>query len=188
VIAVIVGWVATQIPKTPTPTTTTPAQSPYVEVDYKTIGWFFDNGYITNDTYLLINITMRNDGYSKEILSDPWGFNVTINDVSYSDYGLGSIPVALYNGTGILETAINYSSGVFNYTTGTFTYSNYTYKELTNFASNFSALPDVSLANGGIISGTIAFEVKRTSQFTLGYVTYFADYSLPNPTVKIFQK
>lgn len=66
---------------------------PYVEVDYKTIGWFHD---FFNNTYLVLNITMTNKGYSKGVLCHWDIFNATISGVSYSQASSEN----LYNSSG----------------------------------------------------------------------------------------
>lgn len=152
---------------------TKPSQvSSYVVIQYKAIGWFYSSWIagISNETYFLIDVTVINDGYTKPVLCHAWsaygGFNLTINGVTYGVWGLGTIPAGLYNGTKKPGEVIP-----------------------TNFASKFSALPDVSLADKAQASGTIAFQLPTNPQtFSLNYSTNFNDYSLPDPEVKIVQK
>jgi hypothetical protein len=156
VLVVIVAGAATQIPQQKSNTV-----SPYVEVDYKTIGWFYDNiNYVAGsfvgagNTYLVLNITMTNKGYSKGVLCYEWDFNATVNAVSYT----ASI------------------------------YFPYLYNSSGEHVTGFNELPSVTLQNGGTVSGNIAFEMPITSSsYVLSCSTYFSDYS-SKPQVKIFQK
>lgn len=156
-VTIIVG-VSTQIPQNTT--------LAYVEVDYKTIGWFYDSivSGEQNNTYFLLNVAITNKGYTKAVLTEPWKFSISIDGVNYSTYGLGTMPVFLYNGS---STFLN---GV-------------------NFANTFSAVPSVSIVNGSQVSGVVAFELTAKPQaFTLGYSPEFSDFSLPQPQAKIVKE
>jgi hypothetical protein len=173
VIGVIISGIALQLSQKPSSST-----SPYVEVDYRTVGWFYDSivSYTQNCTYFLFNVTITNKGYSKAILTEPWDFSILINDVTYSAWGLGSVPTSLYNGTTTTEEI------------GT-PPLNYSYTTVEDFAPKFSAVPSVSIANGSQISGIIAFQLTTKPQtFTLGYSPDFSDYSLPKPQIRIVEE
>jgi len=110
--------------------------SPFIEVTYETVGWFYGSdsentgGY--NYTYLVLNVTIANDGYS-QVNPDQGQFSVAISGNSYSAEGsiLG------------LPYIYNYSSQIFGYTA---------------YELGLSDFPSVTLLNGGVISGTIAFQ------------------------------
>lgn len=152
---------------------TKPSQvSPHVDVQYKAIGWFYSSWIAgtANSTYFLIDVTITN-GYTKPVLCQAWsasgGFSLTTNGVTYNVWGLGTIPAGLYNGTTTKPGNVI----------------------PTNFASEFSSLPDVSLANKAQASGAIAFQLPAEPQtFSLNYSTDFDDYSWPVPEVRITQK
>lgn len=147
--------------------------SPCVEVDYKTVGWFYGS-YVRgtrNDTYFLLDITVINEGYSEPILSSPWTFGITVNGMTYDAWESGQIPPYLYNGT--VETLPSVANQSF----------------LRNFAIGFSALPDVAITNESQRSGIVAFELPTKPQrFILSYSPDFADYSSPKPEVKVVAK
>jgi hypothetical protein len=113
----------------------------FVEVRYKTVGWFYDNGFLENKTYLILCITVTNKGYTEQVNCRPWAFSVTIAGITYEPWALGSIPFALYNGT-----------------TGT---NEFNVSVLVNFAPYFHALPSVGLSNNASISGYVAFEIPN---------------------------
>ena len=77
---------------TPAPIATPALTTPYVEVDYQTVGWFYgaenspDYGY--NYTYLVLNVTITNHGYSQVNIPESSGFSVIINGITYQSYFL----------------------------------------------------------------------------------------------------
>lgn len=133
---------------------------PFVEVHYKTVGWFYDNGFLENKTYLILRITVANKGYTEQVNCRPWSFSVTIDGITYEPWALGSIPFALYNGT-----------------TGT---NEFNVSVLVNFAPYFHALPSVGLSNNASISGYIAFEIPNPNfeekAFTLTSSLTYGNY------------
>ena len=140
---------------------------PFVEVRYKTVGWFYDNGFLENKTYLILNITVTNKGYSEQVNCEPWSFAVTIDGVTYDPWALGSIPFALYNGT----TSLN----------------QFNVSVLTNFAPLFPALPSVRLSNNASVNGFIAFEIPNPNleekAFTLTSSLTYGNYLLATTKV-----
>ena len=77
--------------------------SPYVEVDFETVGWFYANDYNNNNaaynyTYLVIFVSITNDGYAQVPL-DLAEFSVVINGVTYSNLDTVSNP--FYNATAV---------------------------------------------------------------------------------------
>ncbi len=72
--------------------------TPHVEVDYKVVGWFYGstNALSYNYTYLLLNVTIMNKGYS-QVNPSSSGFEVSINNRNYQAYFV--IPIGLYNGS-----------------------------------------------------------------------------------------
>jgi hypothetical protein len=102
VVGAVVAGIALQIFQNPSSST-----SPYVELDYKTVGWFFGStllGGTYNHTYLILNVNIINHGYS----SVYWGsLNVTINGQEYqAEYYCPT----LYNSTGINAIQYDFSS------------------------------------------------------------------------------
>lgn len=141
-------------------TTTTPP-APYVEVDYKTIGWFYEtnNTYgftLPNDTYLLLNITIINKGYSSAIqgmISLGYGFNVTINGIEYPAY-LIKLYSAVYN-----------ASGAFDFT-----------------SQPYLATMNVKIENGAGVQGFLVFDFTQAQHmfgksFILGCTLYDKNWS-----------
>ncbi|HML01918.1 MAG TPA: hypothetical protein VK487_00950 [Candidatus Bathyarchaeia archaeon] len=58
--------------------------SPYVEVDYKTIGWFY-GGINYNYTYLVLTLTITNHCYTSGVkVNGMWGFYVKIGNNVYN--------------------------------------------------------------------------------------------------------
>jgi hypothetical protein len=79
IIGTIVAGIALQISQR-----LSSSNSPYVEVDYKTFGWFY--GYNNNYTYLVLNVSIINHGYSQvnvQSISLSGGFSVTINNAVF---------------------------------------------------------------------------------------------------------
>ncbi len=68
----------------PSSTSTPLTGSPYVGVDYSTIGWFINNLDSYNYTYLVLNVTITNHGYQQINTNGINGFDVVINNVKYS--------------------------------------------------------------------------------------------------------
>lgn len=83
----------------------TPASTiPYVEVGYQTVGWFYStmdesplhsNDY--NYTYLVLNVTITNYGYSQVNVIGVNGFSVLVNNDEYTP--LISLSNSMYNGS-----------------------------------------------------------------------------------------
>jgi len=143
---------------------TEPVASPYAEIDYKTTGWFYGS-YIAglqNNTYLLLNVTVINRGYSSQVNCEPWNFAVTVNGVSYDSQWL--IPYGLYNGTQDTFGQVNFV---------------------------FNALQNVKLANNAETSGFLAFRIPNPSlsnrSFTLAAsLTFGINYLAAD--IRIFKK
>ena len=88
---------------TPAPiiaTTPTPATS-YVEVDYRTVGWFYGIPQFENYnyTYLVLNVTVTNHGYSQVNVIGNNGFSVAINSNDYTPMLSTIWNNQLFNGT-----------------------------------------------------------------------------------------
>ncbi len=88
-----------QTTSTPTPTMT---PTPYVEVDYTTIGWFYGaieeySGY--NYTYLALNVTITDHGYSQVNPDGSNGFGVVVNRSTFP--ALFFPPFTMYNSSTI---------------------------------------------------------------------------------------
>lgn len=137
----------------------------FVEVCYKPAGWFYDNGFPYNKTYLILYITVTNNGYNEQVNCRPWAFAVTIDGVTYQPWGLGNIPLALYNGTKEINQ--------FNVSV------------LVNFSPYFQVLPSVELSNNASVSGYIAFEISNPNmekkEFTVTSSLTYGNY-LPAKT------
>lgn len=87
---------------TPSSTSTPSTGSPYVEVDYSTIGWFYSaideySGY--NYTYLALNLTITNHGYSQVNPDSSNGFDVVVNSSTFQALFLS--PFTMYNSSTI---------------------------------------------------------------------------------------
>jgi hypothetical protein len=68
------------------PTAVPVVTTPYVEVDYQTVGWFFSTttpNLEYNYTYLVLNVTITNHGYSQINTIGSYGFSVVINGNKY---------------------------------------------------------------------------------------------------------
>jgi len=93
---------ATQIPQTP------PSSGPYVELDYKKIGWFYSTNtkddLAYNYTYLVLSVNITNHQYSQVNLNGSNGFTVVINGNKYQPTPYP--PLFLYNGS---QTADHYT-------------------------------------------------------------------------------
>jgi hypothetical protein len=87
ILVFIIAGVATQIPQK----SSTPKASPYVEVDYKTVGWYYI--YNNGGSCLLLNLTITNKGYTGggiavNAYSD---FSVNVSNVVYNPIGMATI-------------------------------------------------------------------------------------------------
>ena len=90
---------------TPAPiVATTPAlTTSYVEVNYQTVGWFYSNSGDNlsdtsyNYTYLVLNVTVTNYGYSQVNVIGEFGFSVLVNGNNYTPPIV--TPTGLYNGS-----------------------------------------------------------------------------------------
>ena len=190
---------ATPIASTPniiSPTISIPTATPalttsYVEVGYQTIGWFFNSiseyqGY--NYTYLILNVTITNHGYSQVNVFGDLGFSVIVNNDEYVSANVYSL-FSYYNSSG----------------SGTY-YVDYpwvgTSSDYLNLGSSFQG--QVKLLDTGSVSGTIVFKFGDTNvypqqpqilykPFTLKYsVTYGKNgsplFGGPYATVIVNQK
>jgi hypothetical protein len=186
-------------PITPAPiiaTTPTPATS-YVEVDYQTVGWFYGAGNGVsqgmqnselpdpsyNYTYLVLNVTITNYGYSQVNAIGSDGFSAAINNNTYQPL-LYSTSLSIWSALNNVNLSNNGSSS-----------------QLSDLLS--LSLPNpATLLNTGIINGLVIFQFGNPNiypqqpqilnePFTLQYsVTYGSDatLSVPNATVVINQR
>lgn len=172
----------TAMSSTSTPTAMPASTTSYVEVDYQTVGWFYGTGLPDanyNYTYLVLNVTITNHGYSQVNAAGSNGLSVVINNNSYQPY-----PFDLY----WVQTAE----------------PNANITGLEIFGFNFSpSLPcPATLLDTGSINGLVIFQFGEPTiyphpvqilnePFTLQYsVTYGSDatLSVPNSTVIINQR
>ena len=86
IVGVIVSGIALQISQR--------TNSPYVEVDYKTIGW---NYTYDNHAYLVLNLTIINKGYTDGVPVGNALFGVNMSNVEYGS--TESIPITNSTGT-----------------------------------------------------------------------------------------
>lgn len=91
-----------------------PSNSYYVEVDYKTIGWFYGaineyEGY--NYTYLVLNVTIINRGYSQVNPDSSNGFDVVINNNKYQSQSSMLYFETIYGSSGTAGYADSYDFG-----------------------------------------------------------------------------
>ena len=88
---------------TPAPITTPALTTPYVEVDYQTVGWFYSNSGDSltdtsyNYTYLVLNVTVTNYGYSQVNVIGEFGFSALVNGNSYTS--INPSYLYMYNGS-----------------------------------------------------------------------------------------
>ena len=77
--------------------------TPYVEVDYQTVGWFYSNSGDSltdtsyNYTYLVLNVTVTNYGYSQVNVIGEFGFSALVNGNSYTS--INPSYLYMYNGS-----------------------------------------------------------------------------------------
>ncbi len=123
---------------TSTPTATPPISTFYVEVDYQTVGWFYssagnmlDSNY--NYTFLVLNVTITNHGYSQINVIGDNGFSLLVNNEEYTP--LISLPNSMYNGS---------------------TTSFYDMQKSYSFASKLPS--EAILLDTGSVNGTIVFK------------------------------
>ena len=159
----------------------------YVEVNYQTVGWFYSNSgddlsdTSYNYTYLVLNVTVTNYGYSQVNVIGEFGFSVLVNGNNYTPPIV--TPTGLYNGS-ISDFYGMQSVYSFN-----------------------SELPDpATLLNTGSVTGTITFQFGSPTvypqqpqilnePFTLQYSVTYGDsfgaitgLSGPYATVVVNQK
>ena len=90
------------VPRT-IPNATLALTMPYVEVDYQIVGWFYGTPGKSqstanyNYTYLVLNVTITNHGYSQINIIGNNGFSVLINEKKYMP--LISNYISFYNGS-----------------------------------------------------------------------------------------
>jgi hypothetical protein len=76
---IIIAFVGSQYHPTPTP-------SPYVEVDYKTVGWYYTYPLSNNQSCVVLNLTVTNEGYAEGVEynwenGNPNSFSLNISNV-----------------------------------------------------------------------------------------------------------
>ncbi len=172
---------------TSTPTALPTLTLSYVELDYQTVGWFYSNSGDSltdtnyNYTYLVLNVTVINHGYSQINVIGEFGFSVLVNGNNYTPPIV--TPTGLYNGS---------------------TSDFYGMKSVYSFNS---ALPDpATLLNTGSVIGIVIFQFGSptlyppqsqilNSPFTLQYSVTYGDsfgaitgLSGPYATIVINQK
>lgn len=94
-----------QNPSTPNMAPNAPTlTTPYVEVNYQTVGWFYsttdESPLYSNDynyTYLVLDVTITNYGYSQVNVIGINGFSVLVNNDEYTP--LISLSNSMYNGS-----------------------------------------------------------------------------------------
>ncbi len=113
--------------------------TPYVEVNYQTVGWFYSttDGTIYSDdynyTYLVLDVTITNYGYSQVNVIGINGFSVLVNNDEYTP--VISLPISMYNGS---------------------TSSFYNMQKSYSFASKLPS--EAILLDTGSVNGTIVFK------------------------------
>lgn len=119
----------------------TQAQSPYVQVNYQTIGWYWDNGYVGNSTWLLLKVTITNNGYSlvqgMYFIGD--AFHVVVSNIVYSTSSVPTPAYNLYNDTYVTYNLCNDSGP-------------------QNITGTDLCLSSAQIANEGILAGIIGFK------------------------------
>ena len=182
---------------TPAPITTPALTTSYVEVDYQIVGWFYGAGNGVsqgmqnselpdpsyNYTYLVLNVTITNYGYSQVNAIGSDGFSAAINNNTYQPL-LYSTSLSIWSALNNVNLSNNGSSS-----------------QLSDLLS--LSLPNpATLLNTGIINGLVIFQFGNPNiypqqpqilnePFTLQYsVTYgvFETLSGPCATVVINQK
>jgi hypothetical protein len=158
----------------PTLTTT------YVEVNYRTVGWFYSEswGSSYNYTYLVLNVAITNHGYSQVNVFGDNGFSVLIDN---SEYLPSTLVHSLHN-----------SSGTY--------YVNYPYVGTTTERFNLgSSLPSsAKLLDTGSSAGIIVFKLGDpdvyppqpqilNKPFTLKYSVTYGEHGfiLTGPYAKV---
>jgi hypothetical protein len=177
----------TAVSSTSTPTVMPTLATSYVEVDYQTVGWFYYGvGY--NYTYLVLNVTITNHGYSQVNVIGSYGFSVVVNGDAYqalfSSYSLSSIDNA-----SIINKAYNVFQEFYDFSAHTFCYS-FLGSDLPNPAT---------LLDTGSVNGLVIFQFGNPNvypqqpqilnePFVLQYsVTYGNENFPPNAKVIINQ-
>jgi hypothetical protein len=108
-------------------------QLPYLEVKYKTLGWYYTSD--NESACLVLNLTITDKGYTNEIAIDPpLDFSLNISNVIY-DFPSASVT--------IFNSSVPYSSPYW----GT--------------SSISSTLQYATLINGGSDTGTIIFVIPK---------------------------
>ena len=156
---------------TPAPITTPALTTSYVEVDYQIVGWFYSNSGDSltdtsyNYTYLVLNVTVTNYGYSQVNVIGNMGFSVAVNSNDY---------------TSMLSNPSVWGGGVFNGTISDF----YGMQTAYTFSSE---LPDpATLLNTGSVNGIVIFQLGSPTvyppqpqilnePFTLQYSVAYGD-------------
>jgi hypothetical protein len=102
IVAVILLLFAYSILQSPIQNSSTLTE-PYVEVNYQTVGWFYsttEGTIYSNDynyTYLVLDVTITNYGYSQVNVIGINGFSVLVNNDEYTP--LLSLSDTMYNGS-----------------------------------------------------------------------------------------
>jgi len=180
---------ATPIFSTPYTSNTSPPTTAYVEVDYHLFGWFYGNGFIGynsqtgnelpnpdyNYTYLLMNVTITNHGYSQVNVMGQNGFTVVINNCKFQTYSISASLLSI-----ISLSLTNSTSSIMFY--------DIFQSELPNPAT---------LLNTGTVSGVVCFQFGDPTiyphpaqilnePFTLQYsVTYGNNATLSGPNARV---
>jgi hypothetical protein len=182
------------LPSTPTPKITSTS---YVEVNCQIVGWFYGTGNLPdanyNYTYLVLNVTITNHGYSQVNTIGSYGFSVVVHGNTFQ--ALYSTPLlSILNASNINEVNNVYQQ---NYDFDSHFYYSF-YPSL--FDPN---LPNpATLLDTGSINGLVVFQFGSSTiypqpaqilnePFTLQYsVTYGNEATLsgPNATAAINQK
>jgi hypothetical protein len=127
IIGVIVAGIAVQIFQKP-------SSSPYVDVKYETVGWYYTYPLSDNQSCLVLNLTITNKGYTDGI-------------VIYPDY-----PLSL-NGFGL-----NISNVVYPPISGVSISNSSVWLGYTDISAT---LPSITILNNGNVTGTIIFEFPK---------------------------
>jgi len=124
----------------PVLTTTPSLATPYVQVHYQTVGWFYSNSgddlsdTSYNYTYLVLNVTITNYDYSQVNVMGSNGFSVLVDGNEYSSLDFN--PTSMFNGS----TTVN---SIYSF------HNSYSFNGLPNSAT---------LLNTGSVNGIVTFQ------------------------------
>lgn len=125
-----------------------PTLTPYVEVNYEVVGWFFGESIGYNYTYLVLDVTITNYKCSEIYINGDYGFTVVVNNKIYKP-AIESIVSRVYGFSEVSEFYQDkFRIGGWE---GRFLYSFYLYNDV--------GLPNqATLLDTGSVSGIIIFK------------------------------